>query len=111
MKDDFEAAAIQAIHNVFSGSVTAGRKHHFRQCLCRQPQNVGGLMEYKEVKKVRLTYRMPAAWAYLTISTADGNMLLNMRILHGTEINITSRLLCPAMDGEPEAYYRDVKYK
>jgi hypothetical protein len=83
MKDYFEASAIKTINKVFSGSVFTGRKFHFRPCLWRQPQNIGLTVEYKEVKQVRLTCRMRAALAYLPINTAEENMFLNMKILHG----------------------------
>jgi len=79
MKDNFEAAAIKAMDKVLSRSIITACKFHFRQCLWRQPQNVG----VQGSKKVRLTGRMRPALAYLPISTAEGNMLSNMKILHG----------------------------
>jgi hypothetical protein len=78
MKDSFEAAAIKAMDKVLSRSIITGCKFHFGQCLWRQPQN-GGIQGSKQV---RLTGRMRAVLAYLPISTAEQNMLLNMKILH-----------------------------
>ena len=83
MKDDFEAAVIKAINTFFLSSVTTGCKFHFRQFLWRQPQNVGLMVEYKEVKQVRLICRMRAALAYLPINRAKENTLFNMKMLHG----------------------------
>lgn len=108
MKDDSEATAIRAASEVLSGSIIAGL-NFILDSACGDNRKT--LVEYKEVKKVRLTGRMRAALAYRTNSTAGENMLLNMKILHGIRNNITCRLVRHAVDGEPEAYYRDVEYK
>jgi hypothetical protein len=49
IKVDFEAAVISAINEV---SVTAGCNFHFGQCLCKQLQNIGPTLEYKEIDQV-----------------------------------------------------------
>jgi hypothetical protein len=49
IKVDFEAAVISAINEV---SDIAGCIFHFRQCLCRQLQNICLTVEYKEIDQV-----------------------------------------------------------
>jgi hypothetical protein len=48
LKVDFEAAVIGAINTAFPDSVITGCNFHFNQCLWRQTQNTGVMVEYKE---------------------------------------------------------------
>ena len=46
--NDFEAAVVSAINQVFPGSVITGYDFNFSQRLWRQLKNIGLTMEYKE---------------------------------------------------------------
>jgi len=84
MRDDSEVAAIKATDKVLSSSVITGHKSHFRQCLWRQPQNVGLTVEYKEDKKSPTDMQNACCFDITNYrKTTEGNMLLYMKILHG----------------------------
>ena len=61
MKDDFEAAVVREINKVPSDSIVTCCNFHFSQCLCRQLQNIGLTLVFKEHEQVRLTCKIYAA--------------------------------------------------
>jgi hypothetical protein len=63
MKNDITSEAITAINKDFSASIITGCNFHIRQRQRRQQQNVVPIVEYTEVKQVRLTCRLRAALA------------------------------------------------
>jgi len=52
------------INRVSTDSVITGCNFHFGQCLCRQTQNIGLTVKYKEIDQVQLSWRMCAVLAY-----------------------------------------------
>jgi len=53
---------------------------------------------------------MCAALAYPLVNKVEESFTI-MKMLPKKKINLTSRLFCRAMNGEPECSYQDVKYK
>ena len=88
MKVDFEAEVVSAINTVFPDSVITGCNFNFSQCLWRQLKNISLMLEYKKERKkerkkeVRLTCRMCAALAYLSINKVEEDWLIIMKIFH-----------------------------
>jgi hypothetical protein len=88
MKDDFEAAVVSEINKVPSDSIVTCCNFHFSQCLWRQIKNISLMVEYKKERKkerkkeVRLTCRMCAALAYLSINKVEEDWLIIMKIFH-----------------------------
>ena len=96
-KGQFWSISHESKNRICPDSVIAGCNFHFNQCLWRQIQNIRLPVGYKQIEHVRLTRRMCAALhTYLSVNQKSAG-LWSWRCSTEWEINLISRLLCPAM--------------
>ena len=82
MKDEFDAAVVRAINEVFPDSVVTRCNIHLSQCLVRQLHNIGVIVEYKQNEDVQHTCRMCAALEYLPINQVKEDLLMIMQMFN-----------------------------
>jgi hypothetical protein len=79
MKVDFETAVMSAINKDFPDSIITGCNFNLKQCRCRQLQNIGLTVGYKQNQQLRLACRMRAALTHVIINKLAEDWLMIMK--------------------------------